>query len=257
MTYMMRSTNKSTRPVRLLEEDPDLYEAVPAAELPRALEMCLAPVTTVRTGTWKAEQVEAGKGGIGILILSGMVLRRLGVGGRFGAELLGAGDLLRPTDASDSSISTTTAWRVIGQMQLAVLTAGAAERLAHFPTTSGALVAKALGRSRRLIVMMAIVHHPRVEVRVHMLLWHLADRWGRVRGEGVVLPLRLSHSELADLTASQRPSVTGALRRLYEKGLVRQLDEGWLLCGEPPAEVVEAHAAAEAPLLTPSHGGVG
>jgi CRP/FNR family cyclic AMP-dependent transcriptional regulator len=238
------------KPVRLLDADPDLYEAVPAADRPRALEVCLAPITTVHTGTWKAEQAAAGPGAIGLLILNGLVLRRLGVGGRFGAELLGAGDLLRPADQTESSMSTTTTWRVIGEMQLAILTAGVADRLGRFPTTSGALVAKALARSRRLIVMMAIVHHPRVEVRVHMLLWHLADRWGRVRSGGVLLPLRLSHSELADLTASQRPSVTGALRRLYDKGLVRHLAEGWLLCGEPPAEVLEIRTAAGEPAVT-------
>lgn len=237
------------RPVRLLDEDPDLYEAVPASQRPRALEMCLAPVTTVRSGAWKPEQAETGAGAIGLLVLDGLVLRRLGVGGRFGAELLGAGDLLRPAVQRGSSISTTTTWRVLGELRLAVLTAGAAERLAHFPTTSGALVEKALGRSRRLIVMMAIVHHPRVELRVHMLLWHLADRWGRVTSEGVQVPLRLSHSELADLTAAQRPSITGALHGLYEKGLVRQLDGGWLLCGDPPAEVLEAQTAANEPLV--------
>jgi CRP-like cAMP-binding protein len=236
------------RPVRLLDEDPDLCEAVPPAQRLRAIEMCLAPVTTVRNGVWNAEQVNAGDGAIGLLVLSGLVLRRLGVGGRFGAELLGAGDLLRPADPSDSTMHSAASWRVIGQMQLAVLTAGVAERLARFPTITGALVAKTMARSRRLVVMMAIVHHPRVEVRVHMLLWHLADRWGRVRSEGVVLPLRLSHSVLADLTASQRPSVTGALQRLYEKQVLRQLDEGWLLCGEPPGEVLEVQAAAEEPL---------
>lgn len=236
------------RPVRLLDEDPDLYEAAPAEHRARAADTCLAPGMVVEGGTWNPELADPAQGAIGLLVLNGLVLRRLGIGGRFGAELLGTGDLLRPADSTDSSMATTTAWRVIGQMQVAVLTAGVAERLARFPSLTGALVAKALSRSRRLVVMMAIVHHPRVELRVHMLLWHLADRWGRVRGEGVLVPLRLSHSVLADLTAAQRPSVTGALRRLYEKGLVRQLEEGWLLCGDPPGEVLEVLAAAEQPL---------
>ncbi|HET9718760.1 MAG TPA: helix-turn-helix domain-containing protein [Solirubrobacteraceae bacterium] len=240
------------RPVRLLDEDPDLFEAVPAGHRARAADTCLAPVVVVDGGTWNPGRADAGRGAIGLLILNGLVLRRLGVGGRFGAELLGAGDLLRPADSTDSSFSTTTAWRVIDQIQMAVLTAGVAERVARFPSLTGTLVAKALSRSRRLVVMMAIVHQPRVEVRVHMLLWHLADRWGRVRGEGVLVPLRLSHSVLADLTAAQRPSVTGALQRLYEKGVVRQLEEGWLLCGDPPGEVLEVLAAAEQPLAGPA-----
>ncbi len=53
-----------------------------------------------------------------------------------------------------------------------------------------------------------------------MLLWHLADRWGRVRSEGVVLPLRLTHSVLADLVAARRPTVTTSLSELARQELV-------------------------------------
>ena len=61
---------------------------------------------------------------------------------------------------------------------------------------------------------MAIVHQARVDVRLHMLLWHLAARWGRVRSDGTVLRLRLTHAVLADLVAARRPTVTTALSEL-------------------------------------------
>ena len=61
---------------------------------------------------------------------------------------------------------------------------------------------------------MAIVHQARVDVRLHMLLWHLAARWGRVRSDGTVLRLRLTHAVLADLVAARRPTVTTALSDL-------------------------------------------
>jgi CRP-like cAMP-binding protein len=86
---------------------------------------------------------------------------------------------------------------------------------------------------------MAIIHHARVNIRLLMLLWHLADRWGRVRTEGVVLPLHLTHSVLADLVAARRPTVTSSLTQLARQGLVEPQTLGWLLLGEPPGELLE------------------
>ena len=71
-----------------------------------------------------------------------------------------------------------------------------------------------------------------------MLLWHLAARWGRVRGDGTVLPLRLTHSVLADLVAARRPTVTTALSDLTRRGLVRTDGETWLLFGDAPRELI-------------------
>jgi CRP-like cAMP-binding protein len=86
---------------------------------------------------------------------------------------------------------------------------------------------------------MAIVHQARVDVRLHMLFWHLADRWGRVGRDGVILEMGLSHTVLADLIAAQRPSVTGSLKKLSESGLIESTDRGWVLTGEPPGELLQ------------------
>jgi CRP-like cAMP-binding protein len=55
-----------------------------------------------------------------------------------------------------------------------------------------------------------------------MLLWHLAERWGRVTAEGVVIPLRLTHQRIAMLVGAQRPTVTAALSRMNARGLVQR-----------------------------------
>jgi CRP-like cAMP-binding protein len=86
---------------------------------------------------------------------------------------------------------------------------------------------------------MAIIHQSRVNTRLLMLLWHLADRWGRVRTEGVMLPLHLTHSVLADLVAARRPTVTSSLSELTRNGLVTPRDRGWLLHGDPPGELLQ------------------
>lgn len=113
------------------------------------------------------------------------------------------------------------------------------ERTRRYPQLTGRLVGRALARSRNLAVNMAIVHQSRVETRLHMLLWHLAGRWGRVRNDGVIVPLRLTHNVLSDLTAARRPTVTSALTELAKRELVRPVDDGWLLCGKPPGELLE------------------
>jgi CRP-like cAMP-binding protein len=106
------------------------------------------------------------------------------------------------------------------------------------------LVERALERSRNLSVGIAIIHHPRVELRLQMLLWHLADRWGHVRPDGIAIPIQIPHTLLADLTAAQRPTVTTAMSELTRQGIIASLDRGWLLRGNPPAELLELRDAA-------------
>ena len=112
------------------------------------------------------------------------------------------------------------------------------QRIARYPELSRALIARAIQRSKNLAVNMAIVHQARVDVRLHMLLWHLAARWGRVRSDGTVLQLRLTHAVLADLVAARRPTVTTALSELTRRGLVRTDGETWVLFGDAPSELL-------------------
>ena len=123
----------------------------------------------------------------------------------------------------------------------------AAQRLARYPELIGGLVGRTLERSRNLAVNMAIVHQPRVDVRLHMLFWQLADRWGRVRSDGISVPLHLTHTVLAELVAARRPTVTSALSELADQGLLRAVDGAWLLSGEPPGELLELRGVVAQP----------
>jgi hypothetical protein len=69
-----------------------------------------------------------------------------------------------------------------------------------------------------------------VELRVLALLWHLAERWGRVGREGVVLPVKLTHETLGRFVGARRPSVTLAMGQLADDGLITRRDDGaWVL----------------------------
>lgn len=225
----------------MLVEDPELSEALPPADRDSAREHCIAPAINLPRGRWDGQRIDMTPGGIGLLVLRGLLIRRVDVGGGFGAELLGQGDLLRPWqgEGAQSSLSSTSGWRVLEDVRIAVLDRQTAARFARYPELTGRLVAKSLERSRNLATAMAIAHHSRVDTRLHMLFWHLADRWGRVCPDGVLIPLRLTHAMLADLVSARRPSVSTGLSEMTRNGLVERVGRGWLLRGDPPGELLQ------------------
>lgn len=230
-----------------LREDPELAEAIPLARRSEAIERCTVAELYIPEGRGDGRGLVPLPGGLGLLILEGLMIRRVGIDGRFGAELLGDGDLLRPwQDEHDSPmLALETGWSVVQPSRVALLDRAFVERcLTAFPELAAAVVARAMQRARNLAVNMAIVHQARVDVRLHMLLWHLAGRWGRVHSDATVLPLRLTHTLLADLVAARRPTVTSALSQLARKGLVRSADARWLLYGEAPGELLDVDTAA-------------
>lgn len=235
------------RTCHVLLEDVDLCEAVPQHARERAAQECVAGIISLQRGAWLEADTPAGMcDGIGLLVLEGLVIRRMGIDNRVGAELLGPGDLLRPwQDAADAlTLSLSTSRTILTPTRVAVLDLDFAARAARYPQIAGQLVARAMNRTRNLGVLMAIHHHPRVDVRLHTLFWHLAERWGRMRTDGVLLPLRLTHSVLADLVAARRPTVSTALADLSRRGVLTAGDEGWRLAGEPPRERFELSTQA-------------
>lgn len=248
---------KRTRPqiCRLLVEDPDLADAVPSQARGLAIQDCLAPVARVPRGSWGGDTPVMGHDGIGLLVLRGLLIRRVGIDGRFGAELLGEGDVLRPWYGEDApaTLPQATGWRVLEDTLLAVLDERVALRLARYPQLTGRLVGRALGRSRNLAVTMAIVHQPRIEIRLLMLFWHLAARWGHVTPSGIALPLQLTHKLLAEIVAARRPTVTSSLAELSERGALSLTDGGWMLIGEPPGELLELEAGRSHPPSSSTH----
>lgn len=217
-----------------LREDPELAEAIEPQHRLAAVGSLATRQLEVSPGTWHGSSAGL-DGGIGLLVLQGVLVHRVGIAGRHGAELIGEGDVLRRiNDDLTSPLEMTHSWLVLEPARLAVLDERFVRQLAMFPALAGRLFGRSVARTRQLAINMAIVHQARVDARLHMLLWHLAGRWGRVRSDGVLVPLRLTHNTLAELVAARRPTVTSALSELSRAGLVRSIQEGWLLHGDPP-----------------------
>jgi len=225
---------------RILEEDPGLSEGLAAAELAAAIEIARAAVMHIPSGEWQHDAwAPSLRDGFGLLVLDGLLLRRVRLGDRLGVELLARGDLLRPWQREDAvaSVPRQLGWQVLEPCRLAVLDLEFAQRVAAFPQIPAQLIARAISRSRHFAVNMAIVQQPKVEARLHMLLWHLADRWGTVGPDGVSLPVTLTQTVLAALVAAQRPTVSAAIRALERDGRLTRVNSGWLLHGAPPGEL--------------------
>ena len=221
-----------------LQEDPELAEAIEPARREAAVDALVTRQVTIPAGAWQGRPVPL-DGGIGLLVLKGVLVHRVGIDERYSAELLGEGDVLRSLrgEPPTSTLTLTHNWVILEPTRLAVLDERFVRQLGAFPQLAGRLFTRSVLRTRQFAVNMAIVHQARVDTRLHMLFWHLAGRWGRVRSDGVVIPLRLTHTTLAELVAARRPTVTSALTDLARRGVLRPVDNGCLLSGEPPSEI--------------------
>jgi CRP/FNR family cyclic AMP-dependent transcriptional regulator len=228
--------------VSVLDVDADLAELIPGDRLAAARRATTAAGLRVPTAGWQdARRIDRAHGGYGLLLIEGLMIRRVGIEGRYAAELLGPGDLLRPWQRDGGALPSEWSWRTVSPARLAVLDAGWAARAAPWPELGTELTGRAMDRSVRMVMAMAIAQQPKLEVRLWMLFWDLADRYGRVHPDGVHLDLPLTHEVLSHLAGARRPSVSGALTRLAGEGRLRRERGAWILAGEPP---VPAAAAA-------------
>ena len=179
-----------------------------------------------------SEWLIAAAPGPGVLVLSGVIAVSVCVGDRIATELVGSGDLLqwRPGE-DDALLACEVSWRSLVPARFAVLDEEFAQRVHPWPQITNALLRRASRRAHNLDVQRAIASQPRLELRLSLLLWHLAGRWGRVEPGGIRLPLPLTHQLLGRLIGAERPSVSHALARLAQAGLVTGHGDEWHLHG--------------------------
>ena len=219
--------------VRLLDVRPDLREGLGGQDVTAARLHVVARTVDLRPGQWIPPTLPSGRGDhLALLVVAGILSRTVTLAGRTAIELLGDEDLLRPWDdqTDATSVSADVTWTVLRATRLALLDESFAARIAPWPSISAALLARTVWRSRWLARHLAILDHPRLDVRLVLLFWELADRWGRVAPDGVSVPVPLTHQTLGRIIRAQRPSVTAALKQLRERGfLTREPDGSWVI----------------------------
>jgi CRP/FNR family cyclic AMP-dependent transcriptional regulator len=241
----LRPTEMSFREgptIRLLEAHPDLRQGLDAQRAAAATARVVARTVHLRAGHWTPSTVGCHRDHVALLVVEGILSRTVTLAGRTVVELLGDEDLLRPWDdhVEPASVTAEVTWTVLRPTRLAVIDEGFAARIAPWPAISAALLDRTVARSRWLVRHLAILDQPRLDVRLVLLFWELADRWGKVAPDGVSVPLPLTHQTLGRIVRAQRPSVTSALKDLRERGfLSRGADGTWVIHGDASEQVGE------------------
>jgi CRP/FNR family transcriptional regulator, cyclic AMP receptor protein len=223
--------------VRLLDVDADLGELLSDARREQAERELVVGIRRLPVGTWDVSGLAGATADhVGLLLVHGVLSRELVLGGQVSVELLGPGDLVRPWQppGRESLLPVDVVWSVLSPLTLAVLDRRFAASAARYPEVIATLFDRLSERSLRLATSQAISQLTRVDRRIMALFWHLAERWGRVSGDGVIVSLALTHRILGQLVGARRPTVSTALADLAERGeLVRRPDGSWLLRGDP------------------------
>jgi CRP/FNR family cyclic AMP-dependent transcriptional regulator len=220
--------------------DPGLTEGLEGTRLAACERDLVVALRRLDRGNWRPARNEYGaEGGVGLLIVEGFMIRRVEVAHRAAGELLGPGDILRPwqDDGEHAVYPFSTGWRVLDPVTVAVLDRNLAVRLGPYPEVTSALIGRTMGRSRRVTGHLAVAQFGSVRHRLLLALWHMADEWGRVRPDGIIVPVSLTHELLGLLVGARRPAVTSALGELTAEGRVCHDNGAYRLTGDPPADL--------------------
>ncbi|MGI8713954.1 MAG: Crp/Fnr family transcriptional regulator [Solirubrobacteraceae bacterium] len=244
----MTAILQSAEVISLIDADPELGDLLSRDERERARREALTRMRRLSPGAWSvSDAVEPDSHHRGFLIIDGLITREVEVLGRRCVELLGAGDVMRPWswDEEGSHVQAEVGWAALEPSRMAVLDHRLILRITPWPQLGLELFSRGTRRAHALAVSLAIAHHQRVDDRLQLTLWHLAERWGRVLPEGIAVPLPLSHQRLADLVGAHRPAVTSAMGELTRSGAIsRRADRTWLLHGSPPEKLRHHKLAA-------------
>jgi CRP-like cAMP-binding protein len=240
----------AVRRVSLLRVDGELCAGMAPARRAEAERFSAAALLELPSGSLDdSGEASAGESVFGLFLITGLLCRHVGQGERTTAELIGPGDVFRPWEAPGqwSTIPVGSSWTVIAPSRVAILDRAFVRRTATFPEIAISINERSQRRVGQLATMMGVTKHRRVETRLLLLFWHLADRFGVVCTDGIQIPLRLTHAVLAEMVGLRRQTVTRGLVHLEDEGaLFRRRRSGWLLAPETVDRCVDPEGASAA-----------
>jgi CRP-like cAMP-binding protein len=229
--------------VRVLELDPDLGQGLDASAFATAERELVCDTLAVPRGRWDAEVTwKAVPAELGLLILEGVLARDVRIGRRATLEILGPGDLIRqwPRDRHAAAFSADLRFEALDPVRLAVLDQAFIQHAARWPSVVGQVTGRLMGRATSASLRLLIHQVVRIDDRILLSLWGLAERFGRVTPDGVLVPMPINHTMMARFVGAQRPTVSQAVGELVRRGdVVRLSDGGWLLKGSFPEHLLD------------------
>ena len=205
----------------------DVARAIPQADRSLA-DRAYLPVVSVDRGPWAPPPHDAPPRAV--IVLGGALLRTVTLGRRQFGQVVDDGEILDPWHRHEGSLPAKASWHALEPVRLALLDERFERYGQRWPALLGLLQRRTAEQAARTAVHAAILSLSTVEQRLLGLLWHVADRRGRVTSDGVLVALDVTHQQLGALVGAQRSTATLALKRLGEDGHVRRRDDGhWLL----------------------------
>jgi hypothetical protein len=226
-------TGRPVATVCLLDADAELARTVPAADhqlARRALNLRAMDLPAGAPVSVEAEDA------FGLMVVEGTVWREVRLGDACAPQLLDGGAVLLREPPAPGMLAPSVATVALTEARFAVLDGRLVLAATRWPDLVAVLNRRLGEQQRDAALLAAIAHLPRVEERVEYLLWHLAEKWGRVCADGIHVGLRLTHATLGRFVGARRPTVSLAVAQLRERGALERTDEGtWVLRGDPPA----------------------
>jgi CRP/FNR family transcriptional regulator, cyclic AMP receptor protein len=220
--------------VALLQAAPGLGSELTAAERRKAAEGLRTTVLRAPAGH---RLLTIPPDLVGLLVTQGLLMVRLRVGGYTSTLILGPGDMVCACDIDAPQGSMPENRGVVGltSVELAAVDHRLLRACLRWPTVGRALLECLTQRLRVGTLSLAVHQSPRVEERLWLAMWQLADRFGRVSPHGTAITLPgVTHSVLAEIVAARRPSVTSGMKRLGDCGLIEVTGrQRWLLRQRP------------------------
>ena len=218
--------------IALTELYPDWAAGLSFGDREAVRETVLLPVVRVDPGpcdgaAW-AESAET-RALLGGVVIEGLLIAEMWLAGQAAAQIYGPGDALRLEHEPHGSLATEHALHTPVPTSLALLDHRFLASLGRWPRLSAGFFTQAMRQVERAREHQVISQLTRVEDRLLALFWHLAERSGRVRKDGVTIDLPLTHETIGRMVGARRPTVTLGLRELARRGLLRREDHLWLL----------------------------
>src|SRR4051794_15407590 len=237
--------------IALLDADGGFAAGIPVADLALARRVLVLPRLDVDPGRWMPPAADDPRGALALLV-DGLVGRHVGLGGRVATQLLGPGDVFDPwTRPVDELLPRAVRWSAFAPATVVLLDGRFATAAQRWPALSRTAQARLAALGDRLATDLAICQLPRVEQRVLALMWHLAERFGRVASDGVVLDMKLTHRLIGELVGAQRPTVSLAVASLLEERQLVRRASGTLAL-HPESRSALAPSGVPAPLVVPT-----
>ncbi len=233
--------------VCLLDAEPELTAGVPDDDARLGRRVLTLPLYELPTGDWTPRLLPAHRGGFGVLLTDGAIIRQIEVADRRCTHIVGPGDVLQEPSGT-GLLECPVTWTVLAPSRVVVLDRRFSLAAQRWPSLSVNLQRRLLDQADRIALRAATAQLPRVERRILALFWDLAERWGNATPFGVEVPLTLTHEQIGRLAGARRPTVTLALGELAAAGLLTRPGRGGWLLSHDSLEQLRAPDAASSGL---------